>query len=148
MSPGSRPGPYDAHAGSRPWIAQICVPLLSATILTGCILLHFYPPASLHLPPCVFHQLTGFYCPGCGAARALHHLMNLEFSAAARCNLLFVAALPFFLYVFVIEGLRVLSVWRAPKPKLSPNASWALIAIVIAWWVIRNLPFACFAIPS
>jgi hypothetical protein len=74
--------------------------------------------------------------------------MNLEFSAAARCNPLFVAALPFFLYAFFIKGVRELSLWRCPEPGLSPNASWTLVALVVAWWVIRNLPFSCFVIPS
>jgi hypothetical protein len=73
--------------------------------------------------------------------------MNLEFSAAAHCNLLFVTALPFFVYAFIIKVARAPSM-RTPEPGLSPNASWALIALVIAWWVIRNLPFTCFVIPS
>ena len=28
--------------------------------------------------PCVFHKLTGLYCPGCGAGRALSALLHLH----------------------------------------------------------------------
>jgi hypothetical protein len=148
MSPGYLSRACGEQLGSRALVARLWAPLLLAAAVAGCVLLHLYPPSELHLPPCVFHSLTGLYCPGCGAARALHHLMNLEFSSAARCNLLFVAALPFLLYALVIKAIREFGLWRVPEPRLSPNAGRALIAVVIAWWVIRNLPFSCFVIPS
>lgn len=28
------------------------------------------------LPPCIFHEVTGFYCPGCGGTRAFHALLR------------------------------------------------------------------------
>jgi len=148
MSAGNAGGLYRSQPDLRWRATQLGVPLLSAAIVTGCALLHFHPPSALHLPPCVFHEVTGLYCPGCGAARALHHLMNLEFGAAVRCNFLFVAAVPFLIYVFIAKGLSALRVWSGPELRLSPRASWALTAVVIVWWIVRNLPFSCFVIGS
>lgn len=148
MSAGNVSGLYHGQSGLRRRAAQFGVPFLSAAIVTGCALLHFYPPSTLHLPPCIFHEVTGLYCPGCGAARALHHLMNLEFGAAVHCNPLFVAAVPFLIYMFAIKGLGAMGLWSGPEIRLSHNASWALTAVVIAWWVVRNLPFSCFVIGS
>jgi hypothetical protein len=128
--------------------AQICIPVLSAAVLTGCILLHYYAPAQLHLPPCVFHEVTGLYCPGCGAARALHHLMKGELLAALRSNLLFVLALPVLVCAFSLKALRAMGVAGVNAPRISLRASWAITAIVIGWWVVRNLPFEFFRIPS
>ena len=31
------------------------------------------------MPPCLFHRLTGFYCPGCGGTRAFIALMSGQF---------------------------------------------------------------------
>ena len=28
------------------------------------------------LLPCLFHELTGYYCPGCGGSRAVHYLLE------------------------------------------------------------------------
>lgn len=30
----------------------------------------------IQLPPCVFHYLTGYYCPGCGGTRAVIALLH------------------------------------------------------------------------
>lgn len=123
--------------------------LLSAgAILAGCVFLHYYPPAALHLPPCVFHEITGLYCPGCGAARALHHMMNFEFATALRCNAFFVTALPVLAYLFAARCFKAIAQARLPVPILSGCASWTLTAVVLAWWIARNLPFACFRIPG
>jgi hypothetical protein len=133
----------------RQWdLAALAYPLSAGVILAGCVLLHYYPPATLHLPPCVFHEITGLYCPGCGTARAIHHLMNLEFATALRCNALFVAALPVLAYLFAARCFKPLGQMRLPVPVLSASASWTLTAIVLAWWIARNLPFACFQIPA
>ena len=55
--------------------------------ITGCILiaaatcyLLFVRLTGIHLlsyyPPCAFHRLTGFYCPGCGGTRAVKALFH------------------------------------------------------------------------
>ena len=112
------------------------------------MILRKYPPAALYLPPCPFHALTGLYCPGCGSTRALHHLLNMEFVAALKCNFLAVAMLPYLLALFGVKIARRLRVWRGPALELPVNWAWLLTAVVIAWWIIRNLPLAMFVIPA
>ena len=48
--------------------------------------------------PCVFHKLTGLYCPGCGAGRALSALLHLHLVDAIDYNVFFVMALPLAAY--------------------------------------------------
>ena len=52
------------------------------------------PSATPIFPPCIFRAVTGWQCPGCGSARALHALLNGEIAAALRANPLAVAAVP------------------------------------------------------
>lgn len=117
-------------------------------LAAGVLVLRHYPPGRLLLPPCPFHALTGLYCPGCGSTRALHHLLNFELVAALKCNFLAVAMLPYLLALFGVKALRTLSTWRGPELELPVNWVWLLTAVVIAWWIVRNLPLAMFVIPA
>ncbi len=101
-----------------------------ALLVTG---LHRY------VPPCVFRELTGLYCPGCGSGRALVALSRLDVAGALRSNPLAVAALP-----FVLAGLvrETATAWGVPVPRLAtprwlPNA---VLTAIIVFWLLRNVP--------
>ena len=36
--------------------------------------------------PCIFHELTGLYCPGCGITRMFFAIIELKFYDAFRYN--------------------------------------------------------------
>jgi hypothetical protein len=57
----------------------------------------------------MFHDLTGLYCPLCGSQRAVAALLHGDFSASLRNNMLFVLALPLFIYSFVIACFSALA---------------------------------------
>ncbi|WP_263358237.1 DUF2752 domain-containing protein [Acidicapsa ligni] len=120
--------------------------IVSAAVVAGGVL-RAHAPGALHLPSCPFHQFTGFYCPGCGSTRALHHLLNFEFAAALRCNFMFVVLSPFLALWFGAKGLRILNLWHGRDFDLSVRTTRLLIAITIAWWIVRNLPLPWFTIP-
>lgn len=101
------------------------------------------PQQERWFPGCVFHRLTGWHCAGCGMTRALRELTRGHWLAALRLNPLLVAMLP---VVAVGLGLDLLGWVRGPQrrtPALRP-APWmikALIVLVFAFWVLRNLPW-------
>lgn len=92
-----------------------------------------------HYPTCPFLAVTGEYCPGCGSLRAIHALTDGRLAEAAGLNLLVVAAVPL-LAVLWLRWL-VVRLTGAPRPRPAPAvAIWALAALVLVFWVVRNLP--------
>lgn len=99
-------------------------------------------PHSL-MPPCVFYQLTGLYCSGCGMGRALHYLMNGEFYRAFRMNPLAVASLPF---LAGFSTVLVHRLWTNRKlPGMPVWMPWAILAAIVLYTVARNLPWPPFS---
>jgi hypothetical protein len=98
------------------------------------------PAGSPLYPRCLFHSLTGLHCPGCGGLRAVHQGLNGRWLTAIKLN----ALLPLFASVAVYalaSDLRVLVGGRAlPPVRCSAAAAWAIAVIVLAFWVLRNIP--------
>ena len=91
-------------------------------------------------PVCPFLGLTGCYCPGCGTLRALHRLMFGDIAGALGYNPLTVMSLPLVAYSLAAGALRAFDL-PAPRPLfLRSRWIWALLAGVVAFWALRNLP--------
>ena len=91
--------------------------------------------------PCVFYETTGFYCPGCGSGRAIYALLHGRVREAFFDNmLLFVLGIPAAL-VLLIEYLRLVFPSLGIKPVfVSRTAAAVCAALVIAFWIARNIP--------
>lgn len=118
------------------------LPLLTLVVLVllaGGILLAFdpYAPGSV-LPPCLFHALTGLYCPGCGVTRALHALLHGQVGLALRMNVLAVVAIPA-IPIMLWNAARPGTAWMA---KLSDARLW--LPVVVAFALLRNVPWQPF----
>lgn len=128
-------------------ISRAEFPVARTIILTGAIAMgaagaFFYflfdPNRVAIFPPCLFHQLTGLDCPGCGAQRALHQLLHGHLIAAIRLNAMFVFSLPFFAWM----GTRFLMRnFRGEPANFNFRWWWVYLTAWIAFGVLRNLPF-------
>lgn len=102
-----------------------------------------YDPARFGFyPRCLSFVLTGLYCPGCGTLRAVHQLIHGNLLGALDYNALFVVAAPFLVYWLLSHALP----GRLPLRPLSGRASWMLVTVIVAYTVLRNLPYAPFAV--
>jgi hypothetical protein len=92
-----------------------------------------------HYPTCPFLYLTGYACPGCGSLRAVHDLATGQPLDALHRNPLTMLAIPFVITMWFLwlrrsatgRGRR----WAAPAWLL-----WSLLGLVLAFWLVRNLP--------
>lgn len=87
---------------------------------------------------CPLYAATGLACPACGGLRATHDLAHGDLAAAWSTNALWVALVP------VVVGLWVWWVVRAargrPAPALPAWSAWVLLAAILVFGVLRNLP--------
>ncbi|PIM68690.1 hypothetical protein CTU88_31910 [Streptomyces sp. JV178] len=99
-----------------------------------------------HYPVCPLWRFTGLYCPGCGGLRSAHAFAHGDLATAAQDNALAVAAflaLAALWTVWVVRAAR----GRPMRLELRPAALWALGASVLAFTVVRNLPFGAWLHP-
>ena len=119
------------------------LPLIVLGLLAGVaiVVLWFVDPRQFALSSCSLHEVTGLYCPGCGATRATHQLLHGELISALRYNALWVLSLPIVLYCMASE-LRRLTRGR-PLPGDLVRNRWFLVgafAVAILFGLLRNLP--------
>jgi len=93
-------------------------------------------------PPCPFRALTGYLCPGCGTLRGLHQLLHGHFAAAFRLNPLSMSTLPFVGYATARSLLEAVTGRPLPRDFIRPFVIWALLAAILAFWVLRNTPLS------
>ena len=115
--------------------------LLGLAVLPCLALLYARNPEEQGLyPVCPFYFLTGLYCPGCGALRGLHQLLNGNVIAALSYNPFAMLALPFIGYAFLSALLVTTWCKRLPSPFIHPVLIWTLLAAILAFWTLRNVP--------
>ena len=93
-------------------------------------------------PPCIFYELTGLYCVGCGSGRAFLSLLRLDIYAAFRYNPLLVLLLPFLMY-YIIKGYISFVFGKDILPFPQINSKWvcmSLLVLIVVYWILRNIP--------
>lgn len=97
-------------------------------------------------PPCLFHSATGFYCPGCGAGRALKALLELRITDALQYNVFFTLSLPLAalflikLYVWFVFDKEIMK-----RLKITDKGAVIYAALLGLFFVLRNVPVKPFS---
>ncbi len=134
-------GPHGLRRASLllPW--RLAAALMLAAPAAGALWIwHAGRAPRAWYPPCLFHAMTGLWCPGCGSARTLHDLAFGDIRAAAGHNLLIVALAP------LLAGWAAWAIWRGltrnrPPPAAPASAAKIALVLVAVFTVARNLPW-------
>ncbi len=114
-----------------------------ALLPIGCVVLYARDPADGGIyPPCPFRTITGLDCPGCGTGRALHRVLHGRFDEAFGLNPFAMVVLPVLLVTFLAVVWTRLGGRPLPRVELPWWTGWSITALVLAFWVARNLPWA------
>jgi len=121
---------------------------LGVTIIVILAIVYYrYDPSKYGLfPKCPFYSLTGYNCPGCGSQRAIYNLLHGNIKQAANYNLLLVLSLPLlavhFFYkiksAILQKDIRLKMLYHPLTPKI-------IFAVVVIFWIARNIPAGPFS---
>ena len=96
--------------------------------------------------PCLFYEITGYYCPGCGITRLLFSLLKLDFYQAFRYNpLIFILIIItgiYWLVKFILKKFMIISI------EIPNYVYYILLVIVIIFGILRNIPMFDFLSPT
>lgn len=108
-------------------------------------MLYLHNPVNTRFyPPCFFRVLTGLYCPGCGSTRALYQLIHGHVYRALDLNPLLLLAAPVLAYLVLTHAVLSLTGRRVPAFNLPVAGIWAVMGVVVAFWIARNIPVSPF----
>ncbi|SDD41392.1 DUF2752 domain-containing protein [Pedobacter soli] len=118
---------------------------LIIAVVLSVVYYKFNPEVYHFFPECPFHKFLHLDCPGCGSQRAINALLHLNIEKAIDYNLLLVLSIPLLLaqlsakvYAYFTQQAIVLNFWHKPiTPKI-------IFALVMLFWVARNIPFKPF----
>jgi hypothetical protein len=82
--------------------------------------------------PCPFHELTGFYCPGCGFTRVALSLLKLDFYQAFRYNPLVLLILPLYITYTMAN--------KKQMRRTSHVIMIVMLTVTLTFGLLRNTP--------
>jgi hypothetical protein len=91
-------------------------------------------------PPCPLHALTGWWCPVCGATRAVHAILTGHPVTAVHDNVLFLVVTPVVAYLWLSWLLRTTGRAPLPRPAWPRWATVVCVAVAVTFGVARNVP--------
>ncbi|NOY95787.1 MAG: DUF2752 domain-containing protein [Chlorobi bacterium] len=120
--------------------------LLVAFSVLAAVFFFLDPVEEVFFPKCVFHSLTGYYCPGCGSQRAIHSLLHLNISGVVNNNVLLIPAV-----LAMVYGLSVPEINRRFNKDYKnllyhKQAPLVVLIIIVLFWILRNIRFFPFSV--
>jgi len=125
-----------SYTDNRMVVAAAALAIAAALV----VLYRYNPIGSSIYPQCPLYATTGIYCPGCGSLRAIHQLAHGELLAALSFNPLMIISLPFLIYAFVSRAWQSFRGRSLPGVFLSRSWIMAIFWLIMAYWVLRNVP--------
>lgn len=149
----SNPNPHIpvANAPGSPnvrWGNRVLLVMFGAVgVPVAATMLYVFPPSEYPFyPRCMLKVVAEaafnypLYCPGCGATRCVAALVRGNIAQAFAYNPLFILLLPLLSYAAVGTAYQMWTGKRMGGPKMPTWLSYTLIAVLMAYFVARNLP--------
>ena len=94
----------------------------------------------IRLPPCLFHLITGYFCPGCGGTRAVRALLHGHLLQSIYYHPLVVYAAVVYLTFMLTQTVERLSQHRVSIGMKYHNLYvWIALAILAVNFALKNI---------
>ena len=87
--------------------------------------------------PCLFHEITGLKCPGCGATHMATYMAQFRFKAAFHANPLLFFMIPLLLLMLAVKIIFLPPQLEAGSRVLTGIMS-VFIVLLVVFGVVRN----------
>lgn len=115
---------------------------VAALAAAGGLLNQLFGPFHFMMPPCPFHFITGFYCPGCGGTRAVRALLRGDLVRALYYHPLVPYGAVIYLWFMASQTIDRLSGHRIPIGMRYRNGyAWTAVAITLLQCAGKNILF-------
>lgn len=116
-------------------ILLIAFPLISGAIL---YLISLIVIKYIQLPPCLFHLITGFYCPGCGSTRAVIALLHGDILLSLRQNPMIITLILCGAVLYTEPLFKAFGKTNYRSPIRNYYFLYTMIGIFTVYSVVRN----------
>lgn len=89
--------------------------------------------------PCVFNELTGLLCVGCGITRMCISIVRLDFYSAFGYNKAVFVTLPVLAYLLLSYEIRYIKTGQRRMSRFEKWVAVTELVLLLAFGVIRNL---------
>ena len=89
--------------------------------------------------PCLFRQVTGCKCPGCGVTSMCLRLLRLDFVAAFAWNPGLMILAPFLGVVLVTLAVGYIRTGSWRTTRWQNICLWVMLGYLLVWGVVRNI---------
>lgn len=89
--------------------------------------------------PCIFHEITGLKCPGCGITGGIVRIMHFDFYGAFQSNAFLFLIIPYVLLVFIHTSKEYI---LTGKYKLGTGKNLidiTFLILLVLWGIFRNI---------
>lgn len=113
--------------------------LAVALVMAVAMVSIFDPMDTWWMPQCAFHRLTGLECPGCGTLRGLYAVVHGDVAKGISYNYFSVFTAVLLVLLFYAGFGKSACAQRLGRWLESPAFIVAIIVLIVAWTVVRNL---------
>ncbi|RDY32202.1 DUF2752 domain-containing protein [Lachnotalea glycerini] len=126
---------------------QIGLVLLILALFTISLIYLFHIHYEIFLFPCLFHKLTGLYCPGCGGTRSVHALLHGHPLVSLQYNPIVVYCVCIYICYMFSNTIEILSKHKI-KIGMKYRDCYIMLGLILIliFFIIRNILLIAFHI--